>query len=328
VALAGQGPAIVAGSDRALAFGGRPFVAIPPGAPVLSDPVELLVPALGSLAISLYLPGYTEAATAHQVGAQTAYVADQDQTAAAEMASGLTFLNRFFLSGVWTNVADRIPAIVTFGDSITDGTASTPDTNNRWPDHLARRLMAEPGDPNGQGRAAVINAGISGNRVLTDGAGVSALARFERDVLGQPGVTHVTVLVGINDIGWPGTPNAASDPVMSPEDIVAGHQQMIARARARGIKIIGCTLTPFEVATQPGYFSPAKEARRQAVNRWIRTSGAYDAVIDFEAVVRDPARPTIMRADYDSGDHLHPNDAGYRAMAEAVDLSLFRMPAR
>jgi lysophospholipase L1-like esterase len=298
---------------------------IPPGAPALSDPVELRVPALASLAISLYVPGYTEAATAHQVGAQTAYVADQDQTAAAEMPAGLTFLNRFFLSGVWVGTADRIPAIVTFGDSITDGTNSTPDTNNRWPDHLARRLMAD--GPNGQGRAAVANAGISGNRVLSDGSGVSALARFERDVLGQPGVTHATVLLGINDIGGPGTVFGANDPIMGPEDIIAGHQQLIARAHARGLKIFGCTLTPFEVATNPGYFSPVKEARRQAVNRWLRTAGAYDGLIDFDAVVRDPAQPTKMRADYDSGDHLHPNDTGYRAMAESIDLSLFRLSA-
>jgi lysophospholipase L1-like esterase len=184
------------------------------------------------------------------------------------------------------------------------------DTNNRWPDHLARRLAAD-GRP-----VAVLNAGISGNRVLSDGAGVSALARFDKDVLLQTGVTHVVVMEGINDIGL-----ARNNPSPSAADIIAGHKQLIERARARGLKVYGATLTPFEGAA---YYSPEGEAKRQAVNEWIRTGRAYDAVIDFDAVTRDPAAPTKFLPAYDSGDHLHPGDAGYKAMGDAVDLALFR----
>jgi len=201
-------------------------------------------------------------------------------------------------------------AVVTFGDSITDGARSTTDMNARWPDHLARRLAARKGPA-----VAVLNAGISGNRVLGDGAGVSALARFDRDVLMQTGVTHVIVMEGINDIGL-----ARANPTPSAADLIAGHMQLIERARARGLKVYGATLTPFEGAA---YFTAEGEAKRQALNQWIRTSGAYDGVIDFDQVTRDPAAPTKFLPAYDSGDHLHPGDAGYRAMGEAVDLALF-----
>jgi lysophospholipase L1-like esterase len=201
-------------------------------------------------------------------------------------------------------------AVVTFGDSITDGARSTADTNNRWPDQLARRLAGRKG-----GGVAVLNAGISGNRVLGDGAGVSALARFDRDVLMQTGVTHVVVLEGINDIGI-----ARNNPSPTAEDLIAGHKQLIDRAHARGLKIYGATLTPFEGAP---YYTPEGEAKRQALNKWIRSSGAYDGVIDFDMITRDPAAPTKFLPAYDSGDHLHPGDAGYKAMGDAVDLALF-----
>jgi len=202
-------------------------------------------------------------------------------------------------------------AVATFGDSITDGARSTPDLNNRWPDVLARRLAARKGPG-----VAVLNAGISGNRVLGDGAGTSALSRFDKDVLMQTGVTHVLVMEGINDIGL-----ARSNPSPSAADLIAGHKQLIERAHARGLKIYGATLTPFDGAA---YYSPEGEAKRQALNEWIRTSGAYDGVVDFDKATRDPAAPSKFLPAYDSGDHLHPGDAGYAAMGNAVDLALFK----
>ena len=201
------------------------------------------------------------------------------------------------------------------GDSITDGTNSTVDTNNRWPDHLAVRLAAF-----GDEDVGVVNEGISGNRILHDQIGPNALSRLDRDVLATPGVRFMTVLLGINDIGFGGF---IPTEVVSADDIIAGYRQMIARAHARGVRIYGATLTPFEGAGAP-YFSAEGEAKRQAVNQWIRTSREFDAVIDFDAVVRDPAHPTRIAAAFDSGDHLHPNDAGYTAMAKSIDLRLFR----
>jgi lysophospholipase L1-like esterase len=216
----------------------------------------------------------------------------------------------FLLARVEVSAPANAGAVVTFGDSITDGARSTTDTNNRWPDHLARRLAANRGTA-----MAVLNAGISGNRVLGDGAGVSALARFDRDVLMQTGVTHVVVMEGINDFGL-----ARNNPSPSADDLIAGHKQLIERAKARGLRIYGATLTPFEGAA---YWTPEGEAKRQALNEWIRKSGAYDGVIDFDAATRDPNAPTKILPAYDSGDHLHPGDAGYKAMGEAVDLALF-----
>jgi lysophospholipase L1-like esterase len=207
---------------------------------------------------------------------------------------------------------------VAFGDSITDGTRSTPDTNSRWPDRFARRLLSQAGGP----KLGVLDAGIAGNRVLSNGAfgvGVDALARFDADALWQPGVTHIIVLEAINDIG-----QARQSPTPTAEDLIVGHQQLIERAHGRGIRIYGATLTPFEAAA---YFTKEGEAKRSAVNQWIRTSGAYDAVIDFDAATRDPANPTRFLPQYDSGDHLHPNDAGYQAMANAIDLALFKSGA-
>jgi lysophospholipase L1-like esterase len=227
----------------------------------------------------------------------------------------------FLLSRVDVVAPDATGAIVAFGDSITDGSQSTADTNNRWPDHLARRLQA-------QGiKMGVLNAGIGGNRVLNEaavpagvdtravGAGINALARFERHVLSLPGATHVIVLEGINDIG-----NARQTPTPSAQDLIAAHKQLIEQAHARGLKAIGATLTPFWGFA---YYTEAGEAKRQALNEWIRTGKEYDAVIDFDAAVRDPNRPTKFLEQYQSGDNLHPSDAGYQAMANAVDLSLF-----
>jgi lysophospholipase L1-like esterase len=322
VALAGKGPAIGDGSDRALTFGGRSSVTIPPGAPILSDPVALAVPDLGSVAVSLFLPEITPTTTWHNEGVQTAYVSGPgDFTGAAGFEPALTFMPRIFLSEIQVDAAPGARAIVTFGDSITDGAASTPDANHRWPDFLAERLHAAGSE------VAVINQGISGARVLRDRMGDNALARFDRDVLSQPHADTVVLMMGINDIGWPGTLLVPEgEPAPSAEDIIGGYQQLIARAHANGMRIVGATLTPFEntFAGNPlfGYYNEEKEAKRQKVNEWIRSSGAFDGVIDFDAATRDPANPRHIRADFDSGDHLHPQDTGYKAMADSIDLGV------
>jgi len=323
VATAGAGSDIVSTSLRPLTFGGLKSVIIPPGAPALSDPVELNVAPLSDLAVSLYLPAATDLGTVHATGLQTAYVsAAGDFTTSSEFPVVDRFANRFFLTGVMVEPGSPVRAIVTFGDSITDGTASTVNANGRWPDVLARRLK-EAG-----GAVAVQNQGIAGNRVLSDGAGISALARFERDVLSQPAVSHVVIFVGINDIGWPGTAIEPNGIVRTADEIIAGYRQLIERAHLRSIKVIGVPLTPFENALagtpNQGYFTPDKEAKRQTVNNWIRTGGAFDGIIDFDRVLADPTRPAAIAAAYDSGDHLHPNDAGYKAMAESIDLKLFQ----
>jgi lysophospholipase L1-like esterase len=320
IALHNTAATIVAGSDRALTFRGQPSITIPSGALAVSDPVRLDVPALADLAVSIYVPGTTGPTTWHQLGVQTTYVSPPGNFAATtSMPVATTELSRFWLASVEVSAKRKVGAVVTLGDSITDGFNSTPDTNQRWPDFLSRRLNAKKG----AGKMAVLNQGISGNRLLHDIFGPDALARYDRDVLAQTGVTHVVVLEGINDIGLPGVFAPATETV-SADDIITGLQQLIERAHAKGLKIFGGTLTPFEGTIFPGYFTPEKEVKRQAVNLWIRSSGAFDAVIDFDRATRDPSQPTRLLPAYDSGDHLHPNDAGYKAMADFVDLSLFR----
>jgi lysophospholipase L1-like esterase len=286
---------------------------------VLSDPVRLDVRSLSDLAIDLYLPGDTGSTTSpltqHTGALQTNYVSvTGDHTGATAFPVAATRVSWYFLTGVEVTAPEDTGAIVALGDSITDGTRSTPDTNRRWPDDLARRLLAQRGHRD----MGVLNLGIAGNRVLNDGAGPNAQSRADRDVLTQTAATHVIVLEAINDIGFE---NFVPAQAVSADDIIAGHRQLIARAHARGLTIYGATLTPIEGS---GYFAPATEAKRQAVNAWIRTSGAYDAVIDFDLVTRDPSQPTRFLPAYDSGDHLHPNDTGYQAMADAIDLRLFR----
>ena len=316
VALRDRDSAITPSSVKPLTFGGNAAGKILPGATIVSDPVTLSVPAVSDLVVDLYLPGDLgtgpSPVTTHNGASQTNYLsASGNYSGQAAMTVERTTGAWFLLARVEVAAPAGAGAVVAFGDSITDGARSTADMNSRWPDYLARRLAARRGPA-----MSVLNAGISGNQVLGDGAGVSALARFDRDVLMQTGVTHVIIMEGINDIGL-----ARANATPSAQDLIAGHKQLIDRARARGLKVYGATLTPFEGAF---YFTAEGEAKRQALNQWIRTSGAYDAVIDFDEVTRDPSAPTKFLPAYDSGDHLHPGDAGYKAMGEAVDLKLFQ----
>lgn len=313
---AGDG-AIDAASGRSLSFGGRPWVVLPPGAQVYSDALAFDVAAQADLAVSLYLEADSGPTTAHAIGLRTAWLAPGNQATAARLGDATTFSSYLWLAGIDVRAADNAATIVAFGDSITDGFSTTPDADMAWPAILARRLAAQPGLP----PRAVINMGISGNRILREGAGSSALARFDRDVLSRPGVRWVLLLEGINDIGF--LAFAGNDPAeqLTTEDIIAGYRMLIERARLHGIGIIGGTLMPFEGV--PTY-SESAERMRQQVNAWIRTSGAFDAVVDFDAATRDPAAPTKLRAAFDSGDHIHPNDAGNQGMADAINLALFR----
>ena len=315
-AISEKGAAIVAATDRAVTFGGKPSITIPPGAPALSDPIDLIVPPLSDVAVSVFVPGVTPIETMHWEGRQTAYIVAGDKTAEREIKPESTMTAKLFLSEIFVDAQPGARAVVTFGDSITDGDGSTIDGNVRWPDNLARRLSDR--------RIAVLNQGISGAKVLSDRMGANALARFERDVLGQSHADIVTMMMGINDIGWPGSVLAPADKIPTADEVIGGHQQIIARAHLHHLRIIGATLTPFEDTFHGtplfGYYSEEKEKVRQAVNKWIRESGAYDGVADFDAVVRDPANPKHIKAEFDSGDHLHPNDAGYIAMADSIDL--------
>ena len=319
VALRDKDSAIQAGSDRALTFSNRPAITIPANAIVYSDPVNLVVPVMADLAIDLYLPGNTDSPaplTMHTAAFQTSYVSETgNHSGEPKLTNAVTTQNWFVINRVEVQAPKSVEGLVTFGDSITDGTRSTPDTNNRWPDELVRRMFSRSRGA----KLGVMNAGIAGNRVLSEGAfqaGINALARFDRDALLQSGVTHIVVMEGINDIG-----NAHMNPTPSAEDITAGYLQLIGEAHARGIKIYGATLTPFYGAP---YYTEVGEAKRQAVNQWIRTSKAFDGVIDFDAATRDSSDPKKLQAAFDSCDHLHPNDTGYKAMAAAVDLGLFK----
>jgi lysophospholipase L1-like esterase len=294
----------------------------PPGAPVISDPVELTVAPLGSLAVSLFLPEQTPLTTFHWEGVQTAYISPEGNFVGdADMKADSTIKSRLFLSAIMVDAVPNARALVTFGDSITDGANSTPDANHRWPDILAKRLVQQGG-----ASIAVLNEGISGARVLTDRMGVNALARFDRDVLSHPHVDTVILMMGINDIGWPDCLLAPHEPAPSADDIIGGYKQLIARAHMHGMRIIGATLTPFEDTFKggplEGYYNKDKEQKRQTVNQWIRTSGAFDGVIDFDAVTRDPNHPAHILPAFDSGDHLHPQDDGYKAMADSIDLKM------
>jgi len=304
-----------------LTFNGSATINVPPGAPVLSDPVDFEVQPLATLAISLYITRETGASVIHPLGGETAYLSESgDQTGATTMADAATGTERYFLTRIEVSSSNAVGTIVALGDSITDGRGATVDVNRRWPDRLAERL-------NQQGPGfGVVNAGIAGNRILHDLpemiCGPSTLSRFDRDGLSVPGAKFVIVLQGVTDIEHPAA-NDLPDQAVTPEQIIGGLKQLIARAHARHLKIFGATLLPSEGEIS---HTAEGEAKRRAVNEWIRSGNAFDGVIDFEAVVRDPDHPTRVRPEYDSGDHGHLNDAGYRAMADSIDLRLFANP--
>lgn len=322
VALAGEQDAIDAETLRQVMFGGNPTVTIPAGSSVTSDPVALSVESLGQVAVSAYLPDETPLTTFHWDGRQTSWIVDGDQTNAPQLsrrdAVAESTTARVLLTGIDveadTDADARTVAVI--GDSITDGAGASLDSDSRWPDFLAERLA-----PHG---VAVINAGISGGRLLSDGMGARVVDRLRRDVLDKPGVQGVIVLVGINDIAWPGTVLSPDGVSPSLKAMTVGYRRLVDQAHARGIQVTGATLTPFSGAL-PGtpldnYYDAEKDALRQQVNEWIRCSGVFDVVLDLDAVLRDESAPSRLDQRFDSGDHLHPGDEGNRAMAEAVDL--------
>jgi lysophospholipase L1-like esterase len=281
----------------------------------------MAVTPLTRLVVSFHLPQPPAVQTSHPGSRTTTFLVHGDHAGDAELPGATTIVHWYQLSGIDVPVGAQSAAIVTFGDSITDGSGTGPDRDDRWPDVLAGRLQADRATR----RLSVLNHGIGGNRLLLDGLGPNALARFERDVLGQTGVRYVIFLEGINDLGT----STSSGPISAEAhqklvaDIIGAYGQMVARARGRGVKAIGATILPF-MGTQGYKPTAANEADRQAINAWIRTPGNFDAVVDFDAVIRDPAQPDRMNPAFDGGDHLHPSLAGYRAMAEAVPLSLFK----
>ena len=317
------GAQLVRGTTHPVTFGGRASVTLPVGAEAVSDPVSLQVSPQENLAVSVYLPLPTGPATYHSGAQQTNYVASGNHAGDVSAAAYTTTATSwYFVDGLDVSNAQAPGTIVAFGDSITDGAASQVGANDRWPNFLARRLNAQLGAD----APSVVDEGIGGNRVLNDSAcfGVNALARFGRDALSQPGVRDVILLEGINDIGFSQEPNTgcfAPNTNVTAGQIERGYEQIISMAHAAGVKIFGGTLTPFKGAA---YWSPAAEAKREAVNNWIRTSGAFDGVIDFAKAVQSSFDPLYFNPAYNSGDNLHPNDAGYEAMGNAIDLALLQ----
>lgn len=313
--LAGEDGAAQPGTIHKLTFGGEDGITIPPGAPAVSDPLDLTVEDQARLAVSIYLPDETPLTTFHWDGRQTAWFGDGDLTQAEGFTATSSTDARVILSDILVDTPNE-GAVVVIGDSITDGNGATVDADTRWPDFLAVRLAPH--------RIAVLNAGISGGRLLQDKMGVNVATRFQREVLSQPNVKAAILLIGINDISWPGTDFAPDQQRPTAEQMIAGYRQVIELARTNNVRLIGATLPPFEGAltgTPLGnYYHADKDALRQEINRWIRESGAFDAIVDFDAVLRDPDHPARISPAFDSGDHLHPGDAGNRAMAEAVDL--------
>jgi lysophospholipase L1-like esterase len=329
-------------SDRTLKFHGKTSTTVVAGSVVVSDPVTLEVPALSDLAVSLFLPVRTEVETTHILAMQTSYVSAEtgDSTARVKFPAAKEINTWPFLTGVDVEASSRGAAIVAFGSSLTDGDGTDSDSNGRWPDVLAQQLQKSAG---GKAELGVLNEGIIGNRLLNDSPvqaaggqfgsalGQAGLRRFERDVVAQSGVKYVVVGLGINDIAFPGSLTPATETIKA-ETIIAGYRQLIARAHRRGIRIIGTTNPPFEnsfldlspPAPPITFYTREKESVRQTVNAWILSSGEFDGVVDLDAVLRDPSHPTQLLPSYDSGDHLHPNNAGCRAEGDAIPLGLFQ----
>lgn len=310
-------------TDTAVTFGGRTGVSIAPGAYVLSDPIALTVSDHADLAVSLYAAGTVPLTTVHDIQRAILYAAPGNAASAAELSPAADFgIGRAapWISEVEVSGADEKAALVAFGDSITDGFGITPDSGGTWPHILSRRL------DDAKIPLSVINAGISGNRLLNHGTwarfGTGGLARFDRDVLAQPNVAGVIILLGINDLGHAQGPGSAQ--YATAEDMIEGLRQVVDRARARGLRVYAGTLLPFKDTVFNGYYSDEKETRRLAINAWIRTSGAFDGVFDFDKATEDPARPGYLLPAYDVGDHLHPNDAGAKAMADAIPVEAFK----
>ena len=316
---------VAAGSLRTLTFSGRKSIVVPPGAPVLSDPVRMHVPPGSDVSLSLYLPQTPHVPlTLHTLGLRTAVISPPGNfTAKRRVPQAARTDSCVYVTELLVPRKPGQAVIVALGDSITDGDRSRVNALRNWPDDFERRLVAA-----GLGtQLAIVNEGISGNQLRHDFAGVSALARFDRDVASIPGARYVIVLEGINDLGFPGVTLlghrlAPASAMPSAADLISAYRQLIARAHAHGLKIFGATLTPFKGTFAP-YYTASKNKVRRAVNHWIRTSGAFDGVIDFDAAVRDPRHPQRYLPRYSSSDHLHPDDAGYQAMADAVPLSLF-----
>jgi lysophospholipase L1-like esterase len=318
--LSPAAPAIDPASDKALAFSGKEDVVIPPGAEYLSDPIDYPVAALSDLAVSIHFDLPPAEQSGHPGSRATSYLVHADAVSAADMPGARKFDHWYQLSAVDVAGTPDAAAIVVLGDSITDGHGATTNGNDRWTDVLAKRLQSNPATRN----IGVLNQGIGGNHLLSDGLGPNVLARFDRDVLAQTAVRWVIVLEGVNDLGGL---TRLSDPPHADHEafvrrVLASYEQIIARAHAAHLQVIGATITPY---TDSGYYHPpaSAEADRQAVNQWIRSAGHFDAVIDFDKAIADPAHPDHLNPAYDSGDHLHLSAAGYRVMGELVPLSLF-----
>jgi lysophospholipase L1-like esterase len=319
VAVQASGGEATPGTTRNVTFRRSGHVTIPAGEQAISDVIPISVSAGENLLVSLYVPGPTGTSTWHSDAFDTTYIASGNHTGDDSAAAfGTTTTSWYYLAGLDVVSPTAKGTVVAFGDSITDGYHSSTGTYTRWPDFLGRRLGAESGPQ----KLSVVDAGIGGNRVLTDvpnlWQGVSALKRFGHDALGQPGVKDVILFEGINDIGNNAGPNGAP---LTAQDLIDGYRTLIDEAHAAHVNIIGATLMPDE---GNGYYTPAAETIRQSVNQWIRTSGAFDGVIDFDQAMRDTANTAALNPVYDSGDHIHPNDAGMKVMADAIDLRLLR----